>query len=279
MSDTGTLDGARSHARAQAGARSEAMPFLPAGAYPELPPDVEPSDMTWAETVAGGGYTSKVLARGTTVRLTDRDGNACAHVLLYNADQPWERLCVADTVKIPWQAYMGPQHPLLSDQGRVLATIVTDEANGAHDALCGTSTKAANEARYGDGSVHGPSPAGRELLKLAAAKHGLGERDIPPSVSFFKGVCVSEEGELDYVGARDSGGYVELRMELPVVILIANVPHPLDPRDDYVCTMLEVLATRGRPTSDSDPLWTLTPELERAFLNTADYARARGLNG
>jgi urea carboxylase-associated protein 2 len=219
-----------------------------------------------------------VLARGTTLRLTDRDADACAHILLYNADQPWERLCVADTVKIPWQAYMGPCHPLLSDQGRVLATIVTDEANGAHDALCGTSTKTANEARYGDGSAHGPSPAGRELLLLAAAKHGLGSRDIPPSVSFFKGVRVSELGELVFVGARDPGGYVELRAELPVVVLIANVPHPLDPRDAYTCSTLEVLAWRGQPTSESDPLWTFTPELERAFLNTADYAHARGLD-
>jgi uncharacterized protein YcgI (DUF1989 family) len=173
---------------------------------------------------------------------------------------------------------MGPCHPLLSDQGRVLATIVTDESGGAHDALCGTSTKTANEARYGDGSVHGPSPAGRELLLLAAAKHGLSARDIAPSVSFFKGVRASELGELAFVGARYAGGYIELRAELPVVVLIANVPHPLDPRDAYTCTTLEVLAWRGWPTSDSDPLWTFTPELERAFLNTADYAAARGLD-
>jgi urea carboxylase-associated protein 2 len=278
MSQTGTLYGARNHARAQAGLLADAMPFMPARRYAEPPPGVDPSAITWAETVAGGGYTSKVLARGTTLRLTDRDGDACAHLLLYNADQPWERLCVADTVKIPWQAYMGPCHPLLSDQGRVLATIVTDEANGAHDALCGTSTKLANEARYGDGSAHGASPAGRELLVLAAAKHGLSPRDIPPSVSFFKGVRVSELGELAFVGARDAGGYIELRAELPAVVLIANVPHPLDPRDHYACTTLEVLAWRGKPTSESDPLWTFTPELERAFLNTADYAHARGLD-
>jgi urea carboxylase-associated protein 2 len=279
MSETGTLYGARDHARAQAGAVAQAMPFVPARRYEDLPPDADPDAVTWAETVAGGGYTSKVLARGTTLRLTDREGDACAHLLLYNADQPWERLCVADTVKIPWQAYVGPCHPLLSDQGRVLATIVTDEANGMHDALCGTSTKTANDARYGDGSVHGASPAGRELLLLAAAKHGLGPRDIPPSVSFFKGVRVSELGELLFVGAPDPGSYVELRAELPVAVLIANVPHPLDPRDEYTCTNLEVLAWRGAPTSESDSLWTFTPELERAFLNTADYARARGLDG
>ena len=77
---------------------------------------------------------SKVLARGTRLRLRDLDGAACAHLLLYRADAPWERLNVADTVKVPWQAYLGAGHPLLSDQGRVLATVVAD-TSGQHDAL------------------------------------------------------------------------------------------------------------------------------------------------
>ena len=259
MSSTSTPAGARDHARAQSGASAEAMPTVPAGRYAETPPGVEPQAMTWAEAVPGGGYASKVLARGTTLRLVDRLGDACAHVLLYNADQPWERLNVADTVKVPWQAYLGPCHPLLSDQGRVLATIVADHANSAHDALCGSST-------------------GREHMLRAAAKHGLDKRDLAPSVSFFKGVRVSDLGELEFTGSTDPSGYVELRMELPVIALIVNAPHPLDPRPAPVCTALEILAWRGTPTSPADFLWSQTPELERAFLNTADYAHARGLD-
>lgn len=273
---TGTTHGAREHARAQGDGVADAMPVLPASQWPgRLPDGVEAEALTWAETVAGGGYTSRVLGPGTTVRLTDRDGEACAHLLLYNADQPWERLCVADPVKIPWQAYLGAGHPLLSDQGRVLATIVADES-GRHDALCGTSVRAANEARYGDGSPQGGTPAGRELFILAAAKHGLEPRDLPPSVSLFKGVRVQEGGRLDFHDAPDPGTSVELRCELPVVLLVANVPHPLDPRAAYVCSPLEVLAWRGAPTQPDDPLWISSPELDRALRNTADYATARG---
>lgn len=275
-SSTNTTWAAREHARAQAGARAEAMPVLPASAWEEVPDGVSPAALTWAERIAGGGYSSKVLARGTTLRLRDRDGEACAHLLLYNADQPWERLNVADTVKIPWQAYLGAGHPLLSDQGRVLATIVAD-SSGAHDALCGTSTAPANVARYGDGSAHGATPAGRELLILAAAKHGLEPRDLPPSLSFFKGVRVEPDGGLRFDGAPRADTIVELRCELPVVVLVANVPHPLDPRERYTCSTLELLAWRGAPTGPDDPLWSSSPELERAFLNTADYADARGL--
>jgi urea carboxylase-associated protein 2 len=276
VSFTSTPELARAHARAQAGATADAMPVVPASAWPAPPAGVDPERLTWAEVVAGGGYTSKVLARGTTLRLTDLEGDACAHVLLYNADQTWERLNVADTVKIPWQAYLGAGHPLLSDQGRALATITTD-SSARHDALCGTSVLAVNEARFGDGSPQGPSPAGRELFKLAAAKHGLGPRDLGPSVSFFKGVRVEGNGDLTFSGGADPGVSVELRAELPLVVLLANVPHPLDERTEYTCSTLEVLAWRGQPTAPDDPLWSATPEVERALLNSADYAAARGI--
>lgn len=272
---TDTTWAAREHARAQAGTEAEAMPVLPASSWADVPDGVDPAALTWAETVAGGGYTAKVLARGTTLRLRDPLGDACAHLLLYNAEQPWERLNVADTVKIPWQAYLGAGHPLLSDQGRILATIVGD-TSGAHDAMCGTTTALANVARYGDGSPQGPSPAGRELFILAAAKHGLEPRDLPPSVSFFQGVRVQDDGALRFDGSAAAGTEVLLRCELEVVVLLANVPHPLDPRPAYTASTLEVLAWRGEPTAPDDPLWSSTPELERAFLNTTDYADARG---
>src|SRR6202008_3667998 len=96
----------------------EAMPTVPASAWPAPPPGVAAGALTWAEVVAGGGSTKKGVARGTAIRLTDLAGDACAHVLLFNADQPWERLNVADTVKVPWQAYLGAGPPPLSDPGR-----------------------------------------------------------------------------------------------------------------------------------------------------------------
>jgi hypothetical protein len=278
---TATTYGARDHARSQAGARVAAMPYLPASSYPDIPADVAPDDLVWAQTVAGGGYTNLAVAAGTTIQLTDLVGDACAHVLVYNADAPWERLNVADTTKVLWQAYLGPGHVLLSDQGRALATMVSD-TSGAHDAFCGTSTVTRNVERYGDGSPQGPSPSGRELFVLAAAKHGLGPRDLPPSISFFKGVTVDPaSGALQYNGstADAAGARVRLRAELPLVVLVANVPHPLDPRESYTCTTLEILAWRGEPTAPEDPLWTRIPEAERAYLNAAAYRAARGIGG
>jgi uncharacterized protein len=271
---TATTYGARAHARAQEGTRADAMPVVPAADWPD--PPCEAGHLVWAETVAGSGYTHRVLARGTELRLTDPHGDACAHLLLYVADRPWERLNVADTVKVQWNAYLGEGVLLLSDQGRVLASVIAD-TSGRHDALCGTSTLVRNTARYGDGTPQSPSPAGRELFKLAAAKNGLEPRDLPPSLSFFQGVAVRDEGTLDFTGSAGPGGSVTLRAEQDLTVLIANVPHPADPRPGYVCTTLEVLAWRAAPTPPGDPLWDATPEGRRAFLNTAGFLASRGL--
>jgi len=273
---TDSVRNARSDARAQGGQSSDWMPYLPASSSPFRPVGVDPSALTWAETVAPGGYTHKVLVRGTRLRFDDPTGEACAHVLVYNAFELAEWLNVGETQKIPWQAYLGANHPLLSGDGRVLATIVGD-TSGRHDAFCGTTTDAWNEAKYGSAAPEGPSPSGRGLLVKAAAKHGLSRRDLPPSVSFFKGVRVGGEGELRWAGSAGPDAHVELIAELPLLVLVANVAHPLDPREEYVVGPLRVHAWRDAPTGPDEERFSATPELNRAYLNTIDYAEARGL--
>lgn len=273
---TDSVLNARDDARAQGSLTSEWMPYLPASTSPFRPAGVDPATLTWAETVAPGGYTHKVLARGSRLRFDDPTGDACANLVVFNAVEPVERLNVADTLKIPWQAYLGRNHPLLSGDGRVLATIVGD-SSGHHDAFCGTTTDAWNIEKYGDARPEGPSPSGRGQLIKAAAKHGLAPRDLPPSVSFFQGVRVDADGDLRWQGSAGADTYVELIAELPLLVLVANVAHPLDPRDDYLVGPLRVHAWRGRPTGADDERFTATPELNRAYLNTIDYAEARGL--
>lgn len=268
---TATPEGARAHARQQAGTVVESMPTVPPSDAIDPPDGVAAAQLTWAETVAGGGYTSLHLARGASLRLTDVEGDACAHLLAYNAAQLSERLNIADTIKIQWCAYPSVGSLLLSDLGRALATIVGD-SSGKHDMMCGTSNRAWNTAKYGDGALHGSSPAGRELFKLAAAKNGLSARDVPPSMSFFKGVRVDHDGTTVFDGSAGAGAHVELVAEMPLIVLIANTAHPIDPRPAFSCTRLRVTSWRGAP----DGRRARSPEAARALLNTETYLAMRG---
>ena len=232
---TASTTGARSHARAQAQNAVMRVPATPDGI----------DTLVWAESIPAGSYTSRVVGRGTRLRLIDAEGSACGHLLLFRADAPWERLNVADSVKVPWQAYLSAGHPLLSDQGRVLATVV-DDSSGHHDTLCGMTQ------------------GGHHAMLLAAMKQGLGIRDVAPSVSLFKGVRVGADGSLSFTGSAGAGTAVDLLIHLPVVVALVNTPHPLDP--DPQPGPLDVLAWRADdqlriPANDE-------PEYLRALFNT-----------
>jgi len=272
---TGTTAGAKAHARAQEGTVVSAAPTRPASEFANLPTGVEAQNLSWAEVIAGGNYSHRAVTRGTNLRLTDLHGDACAHILVYNSEAPFERLNVADTVKVQWQVYASAGYLLLSDQGRVLASVISDTSLH-HDTIYGTSTKARNEKRYGSGEAFGPTPAGRELFTLAAAKNGLTRTDVAPSVSFFKGLRVDDSGSAVFTGSAGAGTSVTLRFEMPAIVLIANTAHPLDPRPDFNCTELEVVAWQDCATTPNDPLWSTTPEGRRAFTNTLDYLNAKG---
>jgi urea carboxylase-associated protein 2 len=263
---------ARDHARGMAGTVVDAMPVLPPVAN-DLPAGVSADDLLWEETIAAGGYATRRLARGARLRLIDLKGDACASLLIFNAEMPTERLNVADTVKVQWNAYLGQGKLLLSDMGRVLMSILEDGA-GTHDTFCGTSNAATNAAKYVDGSNSGAYPSGRDRFLLGAAKHGLQRRDVHPCVTLFKGTRIEADGTITpAIGPFEPGRTVVLRAEMDVIVVIANCPHVLDPRDDWNVTLLRATAWRGAVTPDEDPIRTATPEGLRAFQNVEDYFR------
>jgi urea carboxylase-associated protein 2 len=265
MSQTANPYAARDHARAQGGTVVEAMPTVPAAAADA------PGPVVWEETLAPGGYASRRLARGTRLRLIDVHGDACASMLLFNAEMPTERLNVADTLKVQWNGYLGAGKLLLSDMGRVLMSILDDTA-GTHDAFCGASSEASNARKYGEGTNYGPHPNARDRFMLGVAKHGLGRKDVHPCVNLFKGVRVADDGAtLPEIGPFAPGRAVTLRAEMDLIVVLANCPHVLDPRPEWTVTALRATAWKDAVTAPDDPIRTSAPEALRAFLNTEDY--------
>lgn len=271
---TSTTTGARDHARAQAASEAAKVltkPTIPVQAATGLPDTIASETLLSDEVLGAGGYTSRVLEPGSRLRLENLEGDGCIALLAYNADHPAERLNVADTVKVQWQAYLGEGALLLSDMGRVLLSIAQDTC-GRHDTFCGASSAKRNAAKYGEGDNHGPHPSARDRFSLALTKHGMGKRDIPANVNLFKGVRVEPDGALTFVAESSKpGDVVELRAEMRVLVVLVNTPHVLDPRDVYVATPVRVTSYRGARTADDDAIRTSTPERLRAFQNVDDY--------
>ena len=273
MTDSSTADpkSARTHARAMAGTRVEAMPTVPAGSTTDLPPGVPAESMLWEETLGAGGYSGKQLGRGARLRLVDLQGDACVSMLIFNAERPIERLNVADTVKVQWNAYLRPGRLLLSDMGRVLMSILSDDAQ-THDTFCGPSNE--RTLAYGNSANWGEHPNARDRLLLGAAKFGLGRKDVHPCINWFKEVRVAPDGTtMLQVGPFNPGRCVVLRAEMDVIVILANCAHVLDDRPRYSVTPVRISAWRDSITPEDDPVRTAHPESLRAFLNVEDYYR------
>ncbi len=271
MGTFGTSDpqGARAHARAMAGTYVEAMPTVPATEARDLAEGVAPESMLWAETLGAGGYAAKELSRGARLRLIDLQGDACVSMLVFNAERPVERLNIADTVKVQWNAYLKAGSLLLSDMGRVLMSLLADDAQ-THDTFCGPS----NERTTGAGPNWSPRPNGRERLLLGAAKFGLARKDVHPCVNWFKGVRVADDGSLVMqAGPFAANRSILLRAEMNVIVVLANCPHVLDRRESYVATPVRICAWRDAVTPVDDLVRNATPESVRAFLNVEEYFR------
>jgi uncharacterized protein YcgI (DUF1989 family) len=69
------------------------------------PHSIDPALITWDEVIPGGAYWSRIIKRGSTLRLVAPEGSRGVAFLCYNADNTIERYNAADTAKIQFNAF------------------------------------------------------------------------------------------------------------------------------------------------------------------------------
>ena len=241
-----------------------------AGSPPPTPPAI--GAVVAREVVPGGWYASTLLARGQTLRLVDGAGGNGVSVLLWNARDTSERLNAGDTVKLQWTAAITAGHILLSDMGRVLASITAVSAGVRCDLLTGGSTRASNGRKYGDPTLRNTA----DNFRLIAGKHGMSVRDVPPCLGVFADVRVGEDGSFRWGGSAPAGATVNLRAEMDVLVGVSNCPHPLATDAAFAPGPVELVTWTAPPPASDDPCRTAGEEAVRAFENTAMYLRQVG---
>ncbi len=233
------------------------------GPSPRPAPPLPDGAVLHRETVPGGWYWSSVVKRGQALRIDTAAGEAAVALVAWSMRDPSERLNTADTIKIQWTAALGKGRVLFSDMGRVMLSIVEDSC-GAHDLIAGGSTPGSVAGRGGNR----PQRNTRDNLRLAAGKHGLSARDVPPCVSVFAPVRTDAGGRLVWeAGRRRAGDYVDLRAEMDLVLALSNCPHPLDPGGDEA-PPVAVTRFLAPPAAPDDLCRTATAEAVRGFENT-----------
>ncbi len=212
------------------------------------------------EQVPAGWYTAVRLRRGEALRMVDDSGRASVSLIGWREEDTSERINCADTVKVQWSAAISKGRVLLSDMGRVFLSVVED-TSGAHDLLVGGSTPASTRAAFGavTRNTH-------ENFLAAAAKVGLGLRDIPPCVTFFAPVSLDANGRFLWTADRKRpGDFVDLRAEMNLLLVLSNCAHPLDPARPAAADPVTLFRHRAPSPPPDDSCRTTSPEIVRAF--------------
>ena len=233
--------------------------------------------LLWSDTVPGGCHWSRVMRRGSALRLVDVDGGANVAALFYNDDEKLERYNMADTLKAQHTAHLTRGFVCYSDMGRVLCSI-TEDTLGWHDPLGGVSDNDDLKRKHGErrfqehrNTMH---RSGREGLLIELGKYGLGVRDLVANVNFFSKVTVDADGALRFVAGHSvAGAAVDLRFEMNTLVALSTAPHPLDPKPQYAPAAVRLIAYRAAAPAPDDYCRNFRPENARGFYNTEALIR------
>jgi len=233
---------------------------------------LDPQLLLWEETVPGGAHWSGVLRRGVTLRVTDLAGGANVAMLFYNQEDRLERYNMADTLKGQHTAFLSAGKVCYSDMGRVLCSVTADSC-GWHDTIGGVSNARMVRRKYGEARYQEHRNDyyrnGFDSLVNELGKYGLGRRDLVANINLFSKVTVDESGAMRFhPGNSRAGDFVDLRFEMPALVVLSTCQHPLDPEPRYNPRDIRLTAWRSGVAGADDPCRNACPENQRAFINT-----------
>jgi len=199
-----------------------------------------PAAVLYEHVIPAGRPWSRVVRRGQTLRIIDSEGQQAVDALFYRADDPAERYSAQDTLRLQASAYIGVGTRLVSNEGRVMMTVVADTC-GQHDTSAGCCSCESNAVRFGEPTKY--QHACRENFLLELAKHGLSKRDIVANVNFFMNVPIDPAGDFTVVdGVSKAGDHVELRAaEMDVLCVLSNCPQINNPCNGFNPTPVRVI--------------------------------------
>lgn len=235
---------------------------------------------SYRTTIGPGGKWSAFVSRGKSIRLTSTGERANLSCLLFHAHHTSERYNMPDTLKAQHTALLTAGHVLMSDQGRVLASITEDEL-GWHDTLSGYTTRRSIDDKYGITRYQSERNewlrSAEENLKVELFRHNLSARDFTAPINFFSKVVCELDGTMRYAEQQAAGKSVKLRTEMDVLIVFSNTPNAMDPSRIYPEAAIELSITDAEPIKEDDICVQHCGENRRAFENTWNaYALMKG---
>lgn len=228
-----------------------------------------------------GEKWSGTIGKGKYIHFKVLGDNANVSVLMYNMRDTSERYNMPDTLKAQYTAHLQKGNVLMSDNGRVFASIVQDSL-GWHDSISGHTTREMTDEKYGKTNYQHNSNdyyrCGEENFKVELVRNNMSKRDLVPCVNLFSKVYVEEDGSMHYDTEHcKAGATVTLRTEMDIILIVSNTPNPLDPSKEYPSVPVTMEVYNAPPVDLTDYCVNFRDENYRAFENTWDYNNLLGI--
>ena len=231
-------------------------------------------NIIYQETIPAGCHWSLVMPKGYTLRLIDVEGGANIGMLLYNAQQPLERLNIPDTLKCQHTFTLTAGHCLYSYMGRLFCSIAQDSF-GWHDSVCGACDRELVETRWGKLTYQQAHNAmhrnGRDGFLIELAKYGLGKKDLAANINWFSKVVADEAGNVSLVKNTQENAYVDLLFEMETLVIFHSAPHPLDLSERWPAKSFHYQILETNISSVDLPAVIQRSENQRGLLNNRLY--------
>jgi urea carboxylase-associated protein 2 len=225
------------------------------------------------DSLRGGMSWSFIIRRGHALRLTAEAAGANVSLLMFNADQLLDRYNMPDTLKSQHTFMLTRGHVCYSDMGHALMSVIGD-STGWIDTVGGVSNRALVQEKYGAGDYQEKRNdwirSGRDLLLVELGKHGLNRRDLVANLNLFSKVSTDADGNMQFheQHAR-AGDHIDLRADMNVLVVLAVVQHPLDPKPVYAPVPVKAEVWSCGLATEDDICRLSRPENARGLANTA----------
>ena len=190
-------------------------------------------------TIPANEPWSHLVRKGETLRIIDTEGCQAVDTLFYNALDTAERYSAQDTILEQRGPYVTTGSRLISNTGRLMATLTADSC-GRHDTSAGACSCEANTVRFGHYTRY--MHACRENFSLALSRYGMTKADIVPNINFFMNVPIEPDGALAIVdGMSRPGDHVDIKAAMDILAVISNCPQINNPCNGFNPTPVRVL--------------------------------------
>lgn len=229
----------------------------------------------WNKTLNAGEKFSVKIGKGKLIRFSTAMEGANISALFFNSADTSEKYNMPDTLKAQHISKLSVGNILISDNGRAMLSIVSDNV-GWHDAIGGFTNRVETDEKYGKTTYQENGneyyKCGQDNFAVELVRNGLAVRDLSPCVNLFSKVYCEEDGSMNYDETNcHKDSYVILRTEMDILMIVSNTPNPIDKRSNYPSVPVLMSVANASEVMLDDICVNNSEESFRAFQNTWDY--------